>query len=715
MMPSSPTRAACLTLLLVFLAFSPARAQDTLRPRYGVAGGVNINTHSADFRALPGVPNCCPRFTAGSGFGVAAGALAEFPFAFDFLFTLRAEYIDHRALLSEREAVTVIVDGARQNGAFEHRVDATISSIGLQPGVAWRLLDHLFLSAGVRGALLLQRDYQQEERIVEPLDRGTFLDSAGTDSHSRVRNARSGELPNSASLLVQPTLGLSYELPLNRRGTLLLVPEVSFAFALTDIVGGVDWRTHGLRAGIALKYSPAPKPFRYDTAVARDTVTRDVPWGTAAGIALDSRTSETTQIAEADSILVLTSINEHWLRTVPQPPPMRCAISATGVDDNGAESPAAALRIEEFLSTTAHPLLNYVFFDPGSATLPSRYTTLTQAQASTFTSDALRGGGTLPVYYSMLNIVGQRMQKYPGATLTITGCTMDVAEERGDSALGRRRAETVRDYLVGTWGISPNRLRIEGRGLPAKRSNPQTSDGQTENRRVELTASSPEILDVLITSDTTRVTSPPIVRLHPAITSVQGVDRWEVTVAQRGVVLKRFSGTGTPPASLDWDIANDQAHAPRYDGPLQISLNGSSPAGERTGCTAALTTEVVTVAQKRANRAGDYTIDRYNLILFNVGESGITPNNQRIVDMVRSRLTPRSELTVEGFADRSGNAAGNERLSATRARAAAQALGRADATTRGIGESRLLYPNDTPEGRFYCRTVQILVKTPVAP
>jgi hypothetical protein len=30
----------------------------------------------------------------------------------------------------------------------------------------------------------------------------------------------------------------------------------------------------------------------------------------------------------------------------------------------------------------------------------------------------------------------------------------------------------------------------------------------------------------------------------------------------------------------------------------------------------------------------------------------------------------------------------------------------------GVGESTLLYPNDSPEGRFYCRTVQVLIETP---
>jgi hypothetical protein len=31
----------------------------------------------------------------------------------------------------------------------------------------------------------------------------------------------------------------------------------------------------------------------------------------------------------------------------------------------------------------------------------------------------------------------------------------------------------------------------------------------------------------------------------------------------------------------------------------------------------------------------------------------------------------------------------------------------------GVGNAELLFNNDIPEGRFYCRTVNIVVKTPV--
>lgn len=91
----------------------------------------------------------------------------------------------------------------------------------------------------------------------------------------------------------------------------------------------------------------------------------------------------------------------------------------------------------------------------------------------------------------------------------------------------------------------------------------------------------------------------------------------------------------------------------------------------------------------------------------------MTAANDRIIKLVNSRITSESKLTVEGYTDRTGDPASNARLATKRAESTVKALTRPDATVRGVGEARLLYPNETPEGRFYCRTVQITAKTPL--
>jgi outer membrane protein OmpA-like peptidoglycan-associated protein len=62
-----------------------------------------------------------------------------------------------------------------------------------------------------------------------------------------------------------------------------------------------------------------------------------------------------------------------------------------------------------------------------------------------------------------------------------------------------------------------------------------------------------------------------------------------------------------------------------------------------------------------------------------------------------------------------GEADYNQKLSERRAASVhdllREFLPNAAIRSEGVGESQLLFDNTLPEGRFYCRTVQILVET----
>jgi flagellar motor protein MotB len=46
-----------------------------------------------------------------------------------------------------------------------------------------------------------------------------------------------------------------------------------------------------------------------------------------------------------------------------------------------------------------------------------------------------------------------------------------------------------------------------------------------------------------------------------------------------------------------------------------------------------------------------------------------------------------------------------------RAEQTKKALGTSAAKAQGFGEEKLIYDNELPEGRFYCRTIEITVRT----
>lgn len=709
-----PVTTLALLLLPILFCATTAVAQERLRPRIGIGGGYALSEHEASFSGLPGIPSCCPEYTGGSGKDPLGGLFFEYPLSSSFLLTLGADYAGHSVMMSEREPLTIIVRGQVVQGAFAHTLDATLASIGLEPGVSWNPVAGLLLHGGVRLGTLITKEYAQREQIVEPEGTGTFIDSLGNDTQSRTRNESSGEIPQTA-LLAHAIGGIAYDLPLDGDGTLTLRPGVSYALGLTDMVDGLSWKANSVRFTLGVTYAlGSAKRVVRDTIFERDTALVTVARGAApAPVRLDRSSKRIDRTEEESEYLIEhVIVTELYVREVAEVGTITARLAAAGVD-KGIEEVPATLRIEEFLRTSAHPLLGYVFFEEGSAEIPERYIAFAPAGAALFEPQDLFGEDAMGIAHNILNIVGHTMTRTPSATLTITGTNADAGVEKGNRGLSRSRAEAVKSYLAGVWGIAPERLIVAERDLPALPSNTKTTEGLQENRRVELTSNDPSVIDIFIAQDTTRTASPPMIRFRPEVASTGTVASWTIRARQGEMLLKEITGSGAPPAVIDWALEEEQKSIPRFTAPLHVTLEAVDDAGYRTTSEETLETDVLTIRRKAEERLQDYRIDRYNLVLFDVGTSTITTAQKRTTDMIRAQLTPESIVTIEGFTDRTGDAEENRLLALDRARATAKALGRPDATIVGVGEDQLLYDNDLPEGRFYCRTVRITVKTPV--
>src|SRR5690606_13696658 len=117
----------------------------------------------------------------------------------------------------------------------------------------------------------------------------------------------------------------------------------------------------------------------------------------------------------------------------------------------------------------------------------------------------------------------------------------------------------------------------------------------------------------------------------------------------------------------------------------------------------------LTINKKRVEIRDDKRIEIFSLILFDFGKADISPLNRKIMDEVRSRIEPNSTVAVYGYADRTGTAEYNKELAQRRCNEVTKFL--RDAVTDEklriypVGNDRLLYNNDLPEGRSYSRTV----------
>jgi len=90
-----------------------------------------------------------------------------------------------------------------------------------------------------------------------------------------------------------------------------------------------------------------------------------------------------------------------------------------------------------------------VYFKEGSADLTkTRMRLLTENQTTTFSEEALKNRDIFALYGDMLNVLGQRMQKYPKSTIDISGISSDIGQDATNSNIGVQRAEAVKNYLV---------------------------------------------------------------------------------------------------------------------------------------------------------------------------------------------------------------------------------------------------------------------------
>lgn len=389
----------------------------------------------------------------------------------------------------------------------------------------------------------------------------------------------------------------------------------------------------------------------------------------------------------------------------------------------GTEEPLTKIRMEEFLSDKVHSLLNYVFFDENATYMPLRYKQLSTNQTKDFQPESLHNRETIDVYYDLLNVVGYRMQQYTKATLTIVGCNAQTGFEGQAPDLSLRRAQSVLQYLSSVWRVSPSRLFLEYRDLPEKPSKQHETSGDQENRRVEL-YSSWEVMRPVQYTDTLREASPAVVRFRPHIFDTVGVVRWRVSAEQGGRSLRRWAGSGnTLPSIIDWQVSKKQLATPLDTTPVlcQLEVQYKYQSKASLSRLIAIPVERVTHQEKRLGKRADIRKNRYNLILFDIGSDKVSGVNERIVTAIRATnvFSSSASVRVLGYTDMVGADDLNQILSQRRAESVAQTLGLTPQAVqtlliKGRGEEPpLLYDNDTPEGRFYCRAVIIELDSPV--
>jgi outer membrane protein OmpA-like peptidoglycan-associated protein len=372
------------------------------------------------------------------------------------------------------------------------------------------------------------------------------------------------------------------------------------------------------------------------------------------------------------------------------------------------------------------PLRNYVFFNAESTEIPDRYVLLKKDEVKDFKEDQLekfvpknqsgRSKREMIVYYNVMNIIGDRMGKYPTATITLVGSSNTTPKE------GRVMAENVKQYLVVVFDIDPSRIKIEGRNKPKI---PSEHDGgkleldllREGDRRVSIESSSPEML--------MEFQSGMYASLRPVeINSVQEAPLDSYVTFNVDGGNKAFN---TWSLEITDETGNVQAFGPYTQEKVSIpgkSILGTHPQGEYKVVMTGQTKSGKVVKKEKNVHMVLWTppvndqMMRFSILYEFNNSKAISQYEKYLTDVVTPKIPIGGTVIIHGHTDIIGTEDHNLKLSIDRANdvkaiivSALTKAGRSDVKfeVTGFGEDLTMAPFDNkfPEERFYNRTVII--------
>ena len=376
--------------------------------------------------------------------------------------------------------------------------------------------------------------------------------------------------------------------------------------------------------------------------------------------------------------------------------------------------------------TEIFPLRNYVYFNTGSNEISNRYVLLSKDQVKDFKEDQLevittknlsdRSKRQMTVYYNILNILGDRMQKNPNATISLVG-----SSEQGP-ADGLAMSESIKTYLVDVFAINPSRISTKGQTKP---NIPGVQPGGTlelellreGDRRVSIESTSPALLMEFQSGADAQLKPVRIVPLQEAPASSyvtfnnkgagEALSTWSLQLTDEQGKTQSFG----PYTEEEVSIPGKAILGSRPEGDFKAKMIGQTKSGVVVEHEAPVHVVLWTPAKTQEGL-------RYSIIYeFNKAKA-ISIYEKYLTDVIAPKIPVGATVIVHGHTDVIGGEDHNRDLSIARANdvknileSALSKANRKDVKfeLNGFGEDENKSPfeNKTPEERSYNRTVII--------
>ena len=361
------------------------------------------------------------------------------------------------------------------------------------------------------------------------------------------------------------------------------------------------------------------------------------------------------------------------------------------------------------------PIRNYIFFDEGSNSIPSRYVVLTKEQADAFKEDQLlhpepkdltgRSRRQMITYHNILNILGDRLRRFSNASVTLLGSSSE------GSSNGQALADAVKQYLVNVFGIEGSRILTRGATQPPV---PSYQPGGTrevdlvkpEDRRVEISSATAGLLEPvqIVSLEEDPLESDILLNVPDAQNQFAS---WSVVVKDDQGMTRRFG----PFTSDQERISGKSILANAQQGTYTITMEAQTKNGD-------MVTKEQSFHLMKSNEPEEAPGYRFS-ILFEFDQSKTVATYERfLTETVAPLIADGNSVIIHGHTDIVGEESHNLNLSRDRAQQTMAVLQRELAKagkshvkfdTYGFGEDvrRAPFENRLPEERFYNRTVII--------
>lgn len=363
------------------------------------------------------------------------------------------------------------------------------------------------------------------------------------------------------------------------------------------------------------------------------------------------------------------------------------------------------------IERAAFPLRPFVFIDRGTTEMPGRYNFITPEETATFgqttglTADDIanvqeRAYIQREVYYHLLNIMGWRLKNTPGSTV-------DLYASDPDGADATPYAESVKSYLVDTWGVGPSQLKIVLGPADPMSGTPRTPPAdipatEDENRRVQFRNFSPPKLGGPVYLSSPRMAEEDH-QVFVELTTNENITSWTATLSGNGM-RRQFGPFTSRSEYLDPTgmLRPDQKSAQFTSEIVATKADGNT------------LTDTETFLLVRTEREGT---SRRHRLLFNYAEDDPVSRSKALIESdVVPDIKNGSKIYVYGHTDSLGSDQANLQLARSRANDVKKILQDAISSrgltgvkvyAYGAGEDDSPFENEFPEGRMYNRTVII--------